>query len=127
MPKSMTSLLKLVGVTAVSAMAVLPATPANQVPHKQPNTAPGRSAPSQSRTSTLTGVSVQAAVNQVVAWTQKGGSVTVLGVREVPGQNVATADLQFNSFQYNAAGFNNEPRSKDETTPPGDPLVVYIP
>lgn len=71
----------------------------------------------------LTTASVQAAVNQVVAWTQKGGSVTVLGVREIPVQNQATADLRFNNFQYNATGFTHEPRAKNETTPTGD----YVP
>src|SRR5260370_1172777 len=75
---------------------------------------------------TLTAPSVQAAVNQAVAWTQTGGSVTVVGVREVPGQNEATADLQFNNFQYNA-DFMNVPKPKGERTPSGNPAVNYIP
>ena len=75
---------------------------------------------------TLTAASVQAAVNQAVAWTQTGGSVAVAGVREVPAQNEATADLQFNNFQYNA-DFMNIPKPKSERTPAGDPAVVYIP
>jgi hypothetical protein len=77
-------------------------------------------------TSPLTAASVQAAVNQAVAWTQTGGSITVVGVREVPGQNAAAADLQFNNFQYNA-DFMSVPKPKSERTPAGNPAVVYIP
>lgn len=69
---------------------------------------------------------VQAAVNEAVAFTQTGGSITVLGVREIPGQNEAVADLQFNNFQYNA-DFMKVPKPKNERTPQGDPAVVYIP
>lgn len=75
----------------------------------------------------LTVPKVQAAVNQAADWTRKGGSVTVTGIQELPAQNEARADLQFNNFQYNASGFTNEPAAQNETTPTGNPAVDYIP
>ena len=89
------------------------------------NSAPAQ-VPRPAVSTSLTAASVQAAVNQAVAWTQTGGSITVAGVRELPGQNEATADLQFNNFQYNA-DFMKTPRPKDERTPQGNPAVVFIP
>lgn len=61
---------------------------------------------------------VQAAVNQALAWTQKGGGVVVSGIQDLPAQNEAVVDLQFNDFQFNANGPSNTPKPRNEVTPP---------
>ena len=96
-----------------------------QPPQRIPPVAQAQPPPVAPPAPALTAASVQVAVNQAIDWTRKGGSVTVSGVQEFPGQNEARADLQFN-LQYNA-DFMGIPRQKNETTPPGNPAVVYIP
>ncbi len=58
---------------------------------------------------------VQTAVSQVVEWARLSGDVQVLGIQENPEANEATADLQFNDFQYKA---NNMGTPIAKTTPP---------
>lgn len=58
---------------------------------------------------------VQTAVSQVVEWARVSGDVQVLGIQENPQANEATADLQFNNFQYKA---NNVGTPIAKTTPP---------
>lgn len=53
----------------------------------------------------LTDSKVETAVNSMLADWRLGGSVRVKGVQEIPQQNAAIADLQFNSFEY---GITNE-------------------
>lgn len=43
---------------------------------------------------------VQRVVDKALDWTRKGGSATVLGVQELPQENAARADINFNGFQY---------------------------
>jgi hypothetical protein len=59
---------------------------------------------------------VQAAVDQALDFTKKGGAVRVVGVQEFPQRNEARADLVFASFQYNA-GSMKLPKPKNEVTP----------
>lgn len=53
----------------------------------------------------LTSSKVETAVNSMLNEWRLGGSVRVKGVQEVPNQNSAVADLQFDNFEY---GVTNE-------------------
>lgn len=68
-------------------------------------------------TSALTTDKVQRAVDAMLNWTRKDGGTRVLGVQEVPQQNLAKADLRFENFRYVADDFGS-PVSKTKTTPP---------
>lgn len=48
----------------------------------------------------LTAYKVQRAVDDALSWTQKGGRTIVTGIQEQG--NGATADIRFDSFEYNA-------------------------
>jgi hypothetical protein len=50
----------------------------------------------------LTNERVQRAVDNVLAWTQKGGRAIVLGVQHLPQESAARADIRFDGFQYNS-------------------------
>lgn len=65
----------------------------------------------------LTTERVQRAVDKLLDWTRKGGRAIVLGIQEVPGENSAKADIQFDGFQYNA-NWEGSPVSKEKQTPP---------
>lgn len=66
----------------------------------------------------LTNINVNRAVNQALDWTRKGGGpATVVGIREIPQENLAVADVRFDNFQFNA-NIYNIPTQKDEVTPP---------
>lgn len=58
----------------------------------------------------------QTAVDKALDFTKKGGNVRVTGVRELPQENAAQVDLQFNGFQYNT-DMMGVPISKNQTTP----------
>lgn len=60
--------------------------------------------------------SVQTAVDKVLDWTKKGGSATVSGIQDLPQENAARVDIQFNNFQYNADSVGN-PISKNQASP----------
>lgn len=64
----------------------------SQTPTSPPT--PGTSLPSGS----LTNSSVQNAVNSFMSAFTKGGSIVVEGVRELPNENAATADLRFSNW-----------------------------
>jgi YARHG domain len=81
-----------------------------------PLTPPGATTP-ESGGGQLTTEKVQRAVDMVLDWTRKGGRATVLGVQELPRENAARADIQFDGFQYNA-DLQGSPVSKDKKTPP---------
>lgn len=53
----------------------------------------------------LTSAKVETAVNSLVGDFRLGGRVSVKGVQELPQQNAAVADLQFDNFEY---GITNE-------------------
>ncbi len=59
---------------------------------------------------------VQAAVNKALDWTYKGGRATVLGIRELPQENAARADVRFDDFQFNADSYGM-PVDKNKKTP----------
>ncbi|MGH9800371.1 MAG: YARHG domain-containing protein, partial [Blastocatellia bacterium] len=65
----------------------------------------------------LTNDNVQRAVDQVLDWTRKGGAARVIGIQEVPQQNMAKADIRFEGFQYNSTDVGT-PVSKNQATPP---------
>lgn len=48
----------------------------------------------------LTNARVESAVAGMLSDWRLGGSVSVKGIQEIPQQNSAVADLQFNEFQY---------------------------
>jgi hypothetical protein len=59
---------------------------------------------------------VQEAVNKALDWTCKGGRATVLGIRELPQENAARADVRFDNFQFNADSYWM-PVDKNKKTP----------
>lgn len=61
----------------------------------------------------LASSNVEAAVNDLLNDYRLGGSVSVRGIQEQPQQNSATADLQFNDFQYGTTFEGGLLRSKD--------------
>jgi hypothetical protein len=65
----------------------------------------------------LTTEKVQRAVDAMADWTRKGGAIQVLGIQELPQQNQAKADLQFDDFLYNATELGI-PVAKDKAPPP---------
>ncbi|MGE0885797.1 MAG: YARHG domain-containing protein [Blastocatellales bacterium] len=67
--------------------------------------------------SQLTTENVQRAVVQLLDWTKKGGTARVIGIREVPQQNIAQADIRFEDFQYNSTDLGT-PVSKNQAPPP---------
>jgi hypothetical protein len=67
-------------------------------------------------TSALTNDKAQRAIDRLLDWTKKGGEARVMGIRETPEQNMATVDVRFTDFQYNANSYGN-PVPKDQTTP----------
>ncbi len=50
-------------------------------------------------------------------WMKLSGRVEVLGIQEIPQQNAAIVDIQFDDFQHNADYFGT-PISKDKKSPP---------
>lgn len=60
---------------------------------------------------------VQRVVDKALDWTRKGGSVTVLGVQELPQENAARADITFNGFQY-ATDYYGQPISAEKKVKP---------
>ena len=53
-----------------------------------------------SREETLSPGKIEPAVNQMVARYRLSGQIKVSGVREIPKENSAVADLQFENFEY---------------------------
>lgn len=64
----------------------------------------------------LSNEKVQRAADQAVEWTRKGGGAQVVGIQEIPQENTARADIEFNGFQYNSDDSGN-PVPKDRSTP----------
>lgn len=52
------------------------------------------------QTNTLTNDKVQTAVDSMLSDWRLGGNVRVRGIQEIPNQNAAVADLQFEQFEY---------------------------
>src|SRR5690606_13377955 len=65
----------------------------------------------------LTNSKVEAAVTDLLRDWRLGGSVTVRGIQEIPQQNAAVADLQFNSFEFGVNGTDELLRAKDFKPP----------
>lgn len=65
----------------------------------------------------LSAEKVQAAVDKALDWTRKGGRATVLGIQELPQENAARVDVQFDNFQYNADMYGM-PVDKNQKAPP---------
>lgn len=60
---------------------------------------------------------VQRAVDKALDWTRMGGRATVSGIQEIPQENAARADVQFDNFQFNADSYGT-PVDKNKKTPP---------
>lgn len=60
---------------------------------------------------------VEAAVNDLLSDWRMGGSVSVRGIQEIPQQNAAIADLQFNAFEFAVNGTDELLRVKDYKPP----------
>lgn len=74
-----------------------------------------------SSNSELTTDKVQRAVEGLLDWTRKGGGARVIGIQEVPQENMAKADIRFEEFQYNSDGLGT-PVSKNQL-PPREPDI----
>jgi hypothetical protein len=61
----------------------------------------------------LTNAKVETAVASMLSDWRLGGSVSVRGIQEIPQQNAAVADLQFNDFQYGVTTEGGLVRAKD--------------
>ena len=61
----------------------------------------------------LTNSKVETAVNAMLADWSLGGSVSVKGIQEIPQQNAAIADLQFNNFEYGVTNEGGIVKAKD--------------
>lgn len=74
------------------------------------------SSSSQTPTSTnqgLTNAKVETAVAAMLSDWRLGGSVSVRGIQEIPQQNAAIADLQFQQFEYGTTHEGGLVRAKD--------------
>lgn len=85
------------------------------------------SQPTASSNQGLTNAQVETAVTSMLSDWRLGGSVSVRGIQEIPQQNSAIADLQFNDFQYGttyegglvkAKDFKPKPMPKDQSRLP---------
>lgn len=72
----------------------------------------------------LTNSKVEAAVADLLSDWRMGGSVSVKGIQEIPQQNAALADLQFNNFEYGVTFEGGLLRKKDfkPRKPSGDAI-----
>jgi hypothetical protein len=72
----------------------------------------------------LTNAKVETAVADLLSDWRMGGSVSVKGIQEIPQQNSAIADLQFNNFEYGATFEGGLLRKKDfkPRKPSGDAI-----
>lgn len=61
----------------------------------------------------LTNATVKTAVAAMLSDWRVGGSVSVKGVREIPQQNAAIADLQFEQFEYGTTNEGGLVKAKD--------------
>ena len=118
------------GVLAVTVIAVLIILLLNRAtPNTQSNTTVQTSSdrkisvnaqpvirPAQPERGTLTNASVETAINKLTNNLRIGGSLTVVGIQELPQDNAARADIRFNGFQYKS-DMAGTPLSKDKSTP----------
>lgn len=65
----------------------------------------------------LTNSKVETAVADLLSDWRMGGSVNVKGIQEIPQQNSAVADLQFNNFEFGVNGTDELLRAKDFKRP----------
>lgn len=82
------------------------------------------STPSSTPNQGLTNSKVETAVADLLSDWRMGGSVSVRGIQEIPQQNSAVADLQFNSFEYGVTFEGGLLRKKDfkPRKPSGDAI-----
>lgn len=87
------------------------------------------SSPASSSDQGLTNAKVESAVASMLSEWRLGGSVSVRGIQEIPQQNSAIADLQFNDFQYGTTyeggllktkDFKPRPKSNDPIPHPDE-------
>lgn len=65
----------------------------------------------------LTNAKVETAVSDLLSDWRVGGSVSVRGIQEIPQQNAAVADLQFNAFEFGVNGTDQLLKAKDFKPP----------
>lgn len=105
----------------VSVLAALPAC-------RSEVSIPGSSTTSSSTSSQgLTNAKVEKAVADILTDWRIGGTVSVRGIQEIPQQNSAIADLQFNAFEFAVNGTDQMIRAKDFKPPKksGDVIPSY--
>ena len=85
--------------------------------------------PTDDTSTKLTNARVESAVTRLIGSYRLGGSVSVIGIQELPQENSAIADLRFNSFEYPITNEGRlirandfKPKSMPARRNPGDPL-----
>lgn len=88
------------------------------------SSSPSSSAPASTSNQGLTNSKVETAVADLLSDWRMGGSVSVKGIQEIPQQNSAVADLQFNNFEYGVTFEGGLLRKKDfkPRKPSGDAI-----
>ena len=73
--------------------------------------------PTPAKAESLTNAKVEKAIAELLKDWRMGGSVRVKGIREIPEQNAAVADLQFQQFEYGVTNEDQLIRAKDFKMP----------
>lgn len=82
-----------------------------------PTNSSSDSAKETSKSENLTKTQVEPAITTLLSNWRIGGSISVKGIQEVPKQNMAIADLQFNNFEFAVTGNDELLRAKDFKPP----------
>lgn len=69
------------------------------------------------RNENLTKTQVETAIATLLSEWRIGGSISVRGIQEIPQQNAAIADLQFNNFEFAVTGTDELIRARDFKPP----------
>lgn len=84
-------------------------------------------APTPAKTNELSNSKVETAVADLLSDWRLGGSVSVKGIQELPQQNSAVADLQFNEFTYPVTNEGNLLKVKDFKPKPKSNALIPSP
>jgi hypothetical protein len=99
--------------------------PAGSYPSSAPSSSSSSSSsPVSTANQGLTNAKVETAVGDLLSDWRMGGTVSVKGIQEIPQQNAAIADLQFNNFEYGVSFEGGLLRKKDfkPRKPSGDAI-----
>lgn len=75
------------------------------------------SAKQTSNNENLTNSKVETAITAFLSEWRIGGNIIIRGIQEIPQQNAAIADLQFNNFEFAVTGTDELIRAKDFKPP----------